>query len=106
MSATAVQPATRQIVVDEVFPHAVGAMWKALTDPELMARWLMKPTGFEPVVGNRFTFQTTPAGDWDGTIRYSGSAWAARVRASTNQNVHMLNAPSVPSMPSGERSRL
>lgn len=24
--------------------------------------------GFEPVVGNRFTYKTTPAGEWDGTI--------------------------------------
>jgi uncharacterized protein YndB with AHSA1/START domain len=29
----------------------------------------MAPTGFEPVEGNRFTFQTTPAGEWDGVIR-------------------------------------
>jgi uncharacterized protein YndB with AHSA1/START domain len=29
---------------------------------------MMKPTGFEPVVGNRFTFQTNPAGEWDGII--------------------------------------
>jgi uncharacterized protein YndB with AHSA1/START domain len=29
----------------------------------------MEPKGFEPVVGNRFTYQTTPAGVWDGLIR-------------------------------------
>ena len=29
----------------------------------------MAPTGFEPVKGNRFTFQTKPAGAWDGVIR-------------------------------------
>jgi uncharacterized protein YndB with AHSA1/START domain len=34
-----------------------------------MARWLMAPTGFEPVEGTQFTFQTKPAGAWDGTIR-------------------------------------
>ena len=35
-----------------------------------MARWLgMTPSGFEPVIGNRFTYRTTPAGDWDGTIQ-------------------------------------
>jgi uncharacterized protein YndB with AHSA1/START domain len=26
------------------------------------------PTGFEPVKGTHFTFQTTPAGAWDGVI--------------------------------------
>ena len=56
------------IVVDEVFPHAPETIWKALTSGTLISRWLMEPKGFEPVAGNRFTFQTTPAGAWDGTI--------------------------------------
>lgn len=59
---------TEAIVVDEVFPHAPAVIWKALTSGELMGRWLMAPVGFEPVAGNQFTFQTTPAGEWDGTI--------------------------------------
>src|SRR5688500_7420227 len=56
-------------VVDEVFPHAPATIWKALTSGELIGRWLMSPTGFEPVKGRHFTFQTKPAGAWDGTIR-------------------------------------
>jgi uncharacterized protein YndB with AHSA1/START domain len=59
---------TQEIVVDEVFPHAPATVWGALTDGRLMGRWLMPPTGFEAVVGNRFTMKTTPAGAWDGTI--------------------------------------
>ncbi|GAH39864.1 unnamed protein product, partial [marine sediment metagenome] len=55
-------------MVDEVFPHAPETIWKALTNGELIARWMMSPTGFAPVEGMRFTFQTTPAGAWDGTI--------------------------------------
>lgn len=62
------QPA-REIVVDEVFPHSPETIWKALTDGELVRRWMpMEPSGFEPIEGHRFTFQTTPAGEWDGTI--------------------------------------
>lgn len=68
MTETAVQSATRQIVVDDVFPHRPETIWKTLTSGELMGRWLMAPTGFEPVKGNRFTYQTTPAGAWDGVI--------------------------------------
>jgi uncharacterized protein YndB with AHSA1/START domain len=34
-------------------------VWRALTDPGLLARWLM-PNDFVPVVGHRFTFRTTP----------------------------------------------
>ena len=58
----------REIVMDEVLPYPVDAVWRVLTTGELMGRWMMKPTGFAPEVGNRFTFQTTPAGAWDGTI--------------------------------------
>lgn len=68
MNDTAITSTTQEIVVDEVFPHAPEAIWKTLTTGDLIGRWLMTPTGFEPVKGNRFTFQTTPAGEWDGTI--------------------------------------
>jgi len=64
-----IKPDTRSIVVDELFPHAPETIWKALTTGELIARWLrMTPVGFAPVAGNRFTYQTTPAGAWDGVI--------------------------------------
>ena len=56
------------ITVDEVFPHAPEIIWQALTSAELMGRWIMAPSGFAPVVGNRFTFQTTAGGAWDGVI--------------------------------------
>ncbi len=69
MNDAALRSGTQDIVVDEVFPHAPETIWKALTDGALIARWLMPPTGFAPVEGNRFTFQTKPAGAWDGTIR-------------------------------------
>ena len=69
MSSAAFKADTQQIVVDEIFPHAPEAIWKTLTSGELIGRWLMAPTGFEPVQGRQFTFQTTPAGAWDGTIR-------------------------------------
>src|SRR5258708_17971551 len=63
------QDIVQDIVVDEVFPHAPETIWKTLTTGELIARWLLMPTtGFEPVKGKRFTFQTKPAGAWDGVI--------------------------------------
>jgi uncharacterized protein YndB with AHSA1/START domain len=64
----AVNSQTHSIVVDDIFPHAPAVLWTALTSGDLIGRWLMAPTGFAPVVGNRFTFQTTPAGAWNGTI--------------------------------------
>lgn len=60
---------THDIVVEDVFPHAPSTIWKVLTTGALISRWLKMPlAGFEPVVGNRFTYKTTPAGGWDGTI--------------------------------------
>lgn len=63
------EPHAREVVVEEVFPHAPETIWRSLTSAELMGRWLgMAPSDFAPVVGNRFTYRTTPAGEWDGTI--------------------------------------
>lgn len=59
---------TQSIVVEEVFAHAPEVIWKVLTTGELISRWLMAPTGFEPVTGKQFSFKTKPAGEWDGTI--------------------------------------
>ena len=68
MNDAELKSGTQDIVVDEVFAHAPETIWKTLTTGELIGRWLMAPTGFEPVEGKRFTFQTKPAGAWDGTI--------------------------------------
>jgi uncharacterized protein YndB with AHSA1/START domain len=68
MTQAAMKTATQDIVVEEVFPHAPETIWKTLTTGELIGRWLMAPTGFAPMKGTHFTFQTTPAGAWDGVI--------------------------------------
>jgi uncharacterized protein YndB with AHSA1/START domain len=59
---------TRDIVVEDVLPHAREIIWKTLTSGELISRWLM-PNNFEPVLGKQFTFQTRPMGSWDGVVR-------------------------------------
>ncbi|GAB0103843.1 SRPBCC domain-containing protein [Nocardia sp. JMUB6875] len=41
------------------FPQPPEAVWRALTDPDLLQRWLLRPTGFQPVPGINFRF-TTP----------------------------------------------
>ena len=69
MSDAAIMADSREIIVDEVFPHTLDVVWKTLTMPGMMGRWLkMDPKGFEPTVGTHFTYQTTPAGEWDGVI--------------------------------------
>ena len=68
LKSAAPHGATQDIVVDEVFHHRPEIIWKALTTGDLIARWMMQPTGFEPVKGKQFTFKTTPGGAWDGII--------------------------------------
>lgn len=59
----------RSIHVDEFLAHPVDRVWRALTDPEKVAGWLM-PNDFQPVVGHRFTFETfpRPGVGFDGTV--------------------------------------
>jgi uncharacterized protein YndB with AHSA1/START domain len=69
MNETATMTDSQDIVVDDVFPHAPEVVWKTLTTPELMGRWLsMASTRFKPTKGKHFTYQTKPAGEWDGVI--------------------------------------
>jgi uncharacterized protein YndB with AHSA1/START domain len=68
MTDTALKAQMQEIVVDEIFPHSPEAIWRTLTTGSLIGRWLMEPSGFEAVAGNRFTYKTKPAGAWDGTI--------------------------------------
>jgi uncharacterized protein YndB with AHSA1/START domain len=68
MNDAALKSDMQDIVVDEVLAHAPETIWKTLTTGELIGRWLMAPTGFEPVKGKHFTFQTKSAGAWDGII--------------------------------------
>ena len=69
MNANVMTSSTQDVVVDAAFPHAPEAIWKTLTTGDLIGRWLsMAPSGFEALKGKHFTFKTTPAGEWDGTI--------------------------------------
>jgi uncharacterized protein YndB with AHSA1/START domain len=56
-----------QIVVEYAFSQAPAKVWRALTEPELLAGWLM-PNDIAPVVGHRFNFRTQPMGDWNGIV--------------------------------------
>ena len=49
--------------------HAPAKVWRALTDPQLMAEWLLPVFDFAPKVGAHFTFKTQPQPGWDGTVQ-------------------------------------
>ena len=67
MTKLAEKPRTRAIVVEEVLPQSPETIWKVLTQPELIARWLMQ-NDFAPVKGRHFTMQAQPMGDWNGIV--------------------------------------
>lgn len=48
--------------------HPPEKVWRALTEPELLAEWLLPVIGFELAPGAAFTFKTQPYPGWDGTV--------------------------------------
>ena len=58
---------TQSIVVEYDLPYPPEKVWRALAEPELLARWLM-PNDIKPEVGHRFTFRAAPVPGWDGIV--------------------------------------
>lgn len=60
----------RAIEVTYEFAAPPEKVWRAISESDLLARWLMR-NDFKPIVGHRFTFRTDPmpAADFDGVIR-------------------------------------
>ena len=58
------------ICTDTFLPHPPERVWRALTDPDLLGRWLM-PNDFQSRVGHHFTFRTdpVPGAGFDGVIQ-------------------------------------
>jgi uncharacterized protein YndB with AHSA1/START domain len=56
-----------RVAITVEYPHLPEKVWRALTEPDLIAQWLMK-NDFAPKVGHRFTFRTDPAPGFDGIV--------------------------------------
>jgi len=48
--------------------HSPQKVWRALTDPVLLAEWLLPVIDLELEPGAGFTFKTQPQPGWDGTV--------------------------------------
>jgi uncharacterized protein YndB with AHSA1/START domain len=58
---------TRTLVVEREMPHPPEKIWRALTQAPLIEEWLMR-NDFEPVVGRKFNFRSTPMPHWNGVV--------------------------------------
>jgi uncharacterized protein YndB with AHSA1/START domain len=48
--------------------HPPEKVWRTLTDPDLLAVWLLPVVGFKLEPGVAFTFKAQPQPGWDGTV--------------------------------------
>jgi uncharacterized protein YndB with AHSA1/START domain len=58
----------RSIVVEYDLPHPPAKVWRALTEPALISKWLME-NDFRAEVGHRFHFRAQPMPHWDGLVQ-------------------------------------
>ena len=59
---------TTEIRLVHEYAHPRRKVWRALTDPALLALWMMRPEGFAPVVGTRFKLIAKPLPGWRGFV--------------------------------------
>jgi uncharacterized protein YndB with AHSA1/START domain len=55
------------------YPYPPAAVWRAVTDPDLIPRWTAtgaggRPEGFAPVAGTKFRFVAKPKPGWNGVV--------------------------------------
>lgn len=60
------QSATISLEFD--LPHPREKVWRALTEPALLAEWLLPVINMKLERGATFTFETQPVGGWDGVV--------------------------------------
>lgn len=49
-------------------PHPLEKVWRAISEPELLEKWLLPSLGFNLAPGTKFTFQQEPMPGWDGVV--------------------------------------
>jgi uncharacterized protein YndB with AHSA1/START domain len=61
-------PETGTLSLEFELQHPPEKVWRALTEPELLSRWLLPVVGFGLEPGTAFTFKTDPHPGWDGKV--------------------------------------
>jgi uncharacterized protein YndB with AHSA1/START domain len=68
LTDTTVRAQTESISFESDLHHSPEKVWRALTDPALLAEWLLPVVDLELEPGAAFTFKTQPQPGWDGTV--------------------------------------
>jgi uncharacterized protein YndB with AHSA1/START domain len=62
------QSQTESIAFEFDLPHVPEKVWRALTDPVLLAEWLLPVLDLKLEPGAAFTFKAPPQPGWDGIV--------------------------------------
>lgn len=68
MTAPDTPSQTQSLTFELDLKHPPEKVWRALTDPALMAQWLLPVFDFRLEPGAQFMFRTQPYPGWDGTV--------------------------------------
>ena len=60
---------TESISFEFDLPHSPEKVWRALTDPVLLAEWLLPVVDLKLEPGAAFTFKRQPLPGWDGIVK-------------------------------------
>ena len=60
--------ATKSLSLELELEHVPEKVWRALTDPALLAQWLLPVVAFKLEPGAAFIFQAQAYPGWDGTV--------------------------------------
>lgn len=63
------RPQTESLSFDFDLHHSLEKVWRALTDPVLLAEWLLPVVDLELEPGAAFTLKAQPQPGWDGVVR-------------------------------------
>ena len=66
---TTARSQTDSITFEFDLRHSPQKVWRALTDPALLAEWLLPVIGLELTPSATFTLTTQPQPGWDGTVQ-------------------------------------
>ena len=88
---TTARSQTESLSFEFDLPHPPEKVWRALTDPALLAEWLLPVVDLELAPGKAFTFKTQAYPGWDGTVNCRFVEIEAHRKLSYTWDVPFLN---------------